>query len=167
MKKITKLEDYRKKKTKEKNQKEDSPFREVPEEEFAEILDQNGDIQFYSNDFDIYDDEFIQKNAEHIVHNNIPYCTLCDTPLREGDRVDSMWPIEYGNNICSRCQDKMPKKIKKKGIINLDKLEIVLVEEDYEKIIDHLDKKDIHNIEGHRIITEDLYNKISYKIING
>ena len=77
--------------------------------------------------------------------------------------MDSMWPLEYGHNICSRCEDKMPNKIKKEKVMNLDKLEIVLVKEDYKKIKDHLDKKDIYNIEGHQIITEELYRKSDIK----
>ncbi|PTV94442.1 hypothetical protein C8C76_13216 [Halanaerobium saccharolyticum] len=168
MKKVTKLENYRKKKKEEKlSQIDENGFREIPEDELAEMLDRNGDLKLDSDDYDIYDEEFIQENAEHIAHHTLPFCTVCDSPLKEGDRVDSLWPMQYRNNICNWCQDKLPKKIKNKGIVNLEKLELVLIEEDYKKIKEHLNKKDIYNIEGHQIITEDLFQKIKYQILNG
>jgi hypothetical protein len=166
MKKVIKLEDYReKKKEEELSQIDENGFREIPEEEYEEMLEYEIDLDF--DNFTVYNDEFIEQNAEHIAHHTLPFCTVCSSPLREGDKVDTMWPLEYGFNVCQQCEDKMSKKIKGRKIINLDKLELILVEEDFKKIKDHLDKKDIHNINGNHIIAEELYQRIKYEILNG
>ena len=161
MEKIVNLEEYREKKKEDNSFDEfESEFREEPEEE---ILDYEIDLNF--NDYTVYDEEFIKENAEHIAHHNIPYCTICDTPLEEGDTVDIMWPLEYGYNICQNCEEQLPEKIRNQKIVNLDKIELILVEEDFKKIMDHLTKKEIINIKGNKIISEELYHKIKYQII--
>lgn len=164
MKKIVDLEKYREKKREEDPFEDfESEFREVPEEEFEEILDYEIDLNF--DNYTVYDEEFIKQNAEHIAHHTIPYCTVCNMPLEKGDRVDSMFPLGYGHNVCKGCESKMPKKMKKKKIVNLDKIELIFVEEDFKKIMNHLTKKEIINIKGNKIISEELYHKIKYQII--
>lgn len=167
MKKIVNLEKYREKKREDDSFEEfESEFREIPEEEFAELLDENGDFKFISsNDYTIYDDEFLKENAEHIINHTLPFCIVCNSPLGNGDRVDSMWPLEYGNNVCKKCEEKLPKKIKKEKVVNLRKLELIFVKEDFEKIIENLNKKDIVNVMGNKIISEELFYKIKYQIL--
>jgi len=60
----------------------------------------------------------------------------------------------------------MPKKIKKKKVVILRKLELLIVEEDFQKIIENLSEDNIYNIKGNKIITERLFEKIKNKIIN-
>jgi len=167
MKKVVDLEKYRnKKKEKDPFAEFESEFREVPEEEFAEMLTEDGNLKFsFSDDYVIYNDEFIKENAEHIAHYNLPRCTICDRILEEGDRVDQIWPLEYGHNVCQLCEEKLPKKIKKEKVVNLRKLELIFVKEDYEKIMSYLDKKDIVNVMGNKIISEELFYKIKYQIL--
>jgi hypothetical protein len=169
MKKVIDLEKYRNKKKEEDPFEEfESEFREIPEEEFAGILNEDGDLKLNDSnedDYVIYNDEFIRENAEHIAHYNLPRCTICDNLLEEGDRVDQIWPLEYGHNVCQLCEEKLPKKMKKEKIVNLRKLELIFIEEDYEKIMNHLDKKDIVNVMGNKIISEELFYKIKYQIL--
>lgn len=60
----------------------------------------------------------------------------------------------------------MPKRIKKKKIVSLRKLELLIVEEDFEKIMENLSEDDVFNIKGNKIITERLFEKIKNEIIN-
>lgn len=167
MKKVVNLEEYREKKREDDPFEEfESEFREIPEEEFAELLDENGDFKFiFSDDYIVYNDEFIKENAQHIAHHTLPFCTVCNSPLEKGDRIDSMWPLEYGHNVCKQCEEKLPKKIKKEKVVNLRKLELIFVKEDFEKIIENLNKKDIVNVMGNKIISEELFYKIKYQIL--
>jgi hypothetical protein len=148
----------------EKNYREEIP--ELSEEDFEEFLEYEKEIGLPFNDYDIYGDNFIKKNADHIAHHTIPHCTVCDSYLEDGDRVDSMWPLEYGHNVCKDCQSRMPKKIKMKKIVNLNKIKLVIVDEDYKKIEKYLNEEDIYNIKGHRIVTESGYEKVKYHVLN-
>ena len=161
---IVNLEKFKEKKEEQEEVLTNDDLTEYPEEDFQEMLDYEIDLNF--DNYMIFNDEFIEQNAEHIAHHTIPYCTVCETPLQKGDRVDSMWPLEYGHNVCKQCENKLPKKIKKEKIINLDKIELIIRDKDFQKIIKHLEKHKIYNIKGHNIITEELYQKIKYKILN-
>jgi hypothetical protein len=167
VKKVVNLEDYREKKKEEDPFAEfESEFKEIPEEEFAEMLNEDGSLKFsVSDDYVIYNDDFIRENAEHIAHYNIPRCTICNRILEEGDRVDQMWPLEYGHNVCRPCEEKLPKKMKKEKVVNLDKVELILIEEDFKKIMNHLGKRDIINIIGNKIIPQEVFYKIKYNIL--
>jgi hypothetical protein len=59
----------------------------------------------------------------------------------------------------------MPKKIKKKKIVSLRKLELLIVEEDFEKIMENLSEDDVFNIKGNKIITERLFEEVKHQII--
>lgn len=162
MGKLINLNDYKK----EKEDTNEEVFRETTEE-FSEIYDYEGDLELGSfNEYTIYNDEFIEQNAEHIAHHTLPFCTVCGSPLREGDKVDTMWPLEYGYNICQSCDEKMSDSIKKESIVNIDKLKLILIEKDFNKILNHLSKGDIHNINGNKIISEELYLFIKYQILH-
>jgi hypothetical protein len=138
---------------------------ELKEEDFEEFLEYEKKVGLPFNDYDIYGDNFLQENSDHIAHHTIPYCTVCDSYLEDGDRVDSMWPLEYGHNVCQNCESRMPKRFKKQKIVNLKKIKLVIVEEDFEKIMDYLSEEDIFKINGNKIITERLFQKIKYQII--
>lgn len=164
MRKVTKLEDYKKRKEEKQNaSKFDEGIKEYSDDEFEEMLDYEIDLSF--GNYSIYNDEFIEQNAEHIVHNIVPFCSICDSRLQAGDKVDNMWPLEYGHNVCQKCREKLPNKIKDEKIINLNKIELILIEEDFQKVMDYLPKKDIINIVGNKVIPEELYNQIKYQIL--
>jgi hypothetical protein len=163
MKKVINLEDYRAKKNEEYD--EDIEIPELSEEDFEEFLEYEKEIGLPFNDYDIYGDKFIEKNADHIAHHTIPYCTVCDTYLEDGDRVDRMWPLQFGHNVCKDCESRMPKEIKKQKIVSLRKLELLIVDEDLQKIMEHLSEDDIFSIKGNKIITEKLFEKIKYQIL--
>lgn len=162
MGKLINLDNYRR----EKEDSNEKVFRETTEE-FLEISDYEGDLELGSFDeYTIYNDEFIEQNAEHIAHHTLPFCTVCGSPLREGDKVDNMWPLEYGHNICQSCEHIMGDSIKNESIVNIDKLKLILIEKDFNKILNHLSKGDIHNINGNKIISEELYLFIKYQILH-
>ena len=77
--------------------------------------------------------------------------------------MDQIWPLEHGNNVCKPCEEKLPKKIKKEKIVNLEKVDLILIEKDFKKIMNHLDKKDIINVMGNKIIAEELFIKLSIR----
>jgi hypothetical protein len=60
----------------------------------------------------------------------------------------------------------MSDSIKKESIVNIDKLKLILIEKDFNKILNHLSKGDIHNINGNKIISEELYLFIKYQILH-
>lgn len=162
MKKIINLADYREQKNDMNNDSYEIP--ELKEEDFEEFLEYEKNVGFDFTDYDILGDHFLKENADHIAHNTFPYCTVCDKCLEEGDRVDSMWPLEYGHNVCQNCESRMPDKIKKQKVVSLRKLELLIVEEDFQKIMGYLSKEDILNIKGNKIITKKLFQKIKNKI---
>lgn len=163
MKKVFDLEEYRKKKKKEIDNTNEIP--ELSEEDFEEFLEYEKEIGLVFNDYYIYGDHFIKENADHLAHHTAPFCTICDSCLEEGDRVDKMWPLEYGYNVCQNCLSKLPREIKKEKIVNLNKIKLVIVEEDFQKIMENLSGDDIYRIKGNKIITEKLFQKIKYQII--
>jgi len=163
MKKIINLADYREQKNDMNNDSYEIP--ELKEEDFEEFLEYEKEIGLPFNDYDIYGDNFLQENSDHIAHHTIPYCTVCDSYLEDGDRVDSMWPLSYGHNVCQDCESRMPKKIKKKKVVSLRKLELLIVEEDFQKIMENLSENDIYNIKGNKIITERLFEEVKHQII--
>jgi|Wag4MinimDraft_17_1082658.scaffolds.fasta_scaffold00283_2 hypothetical protein len=163
MKKVVDLEEYREKKRKEIDNTNEIP--ELSEEDFEEFLEYEKEIGLVFNDYYIYGDHFIRENADHLAHHTAPFCTICDSYLEEGDRVDKMWPLEYGHNVCQDCESRLPKKVKKEKIVNLNKIKLVIVEEDFQKIKGNLSEDDIFIIKGNKIIAEKLFKKIKYQII--
>jgi hypothetical protein len=163
MKKIINLADYREKKNDVNNESYEIP--ELKEEDFEAFLEYEKNVGLKYTDYDIFGDHFLKEKADHIAHNTFPYCTVCDKCLEEGDRVDRMWPLEFGHNVCQDCESRMPEKIKKKKVVSLRKLELLIVEEDFQKIMENLSEDDIYKIKGNKIITEKLFKKIKYQII--
>lgn len=159
------LDKYRQEKeTKEEESSElEGGIRELPEEEFQDFLDYGMRLDF--ENYNIYNDEFIQENAEHLVNKTIPHCVVCKEQLIEGDKVDSMWPLEYGNNICQKCEGKLNDDFDNQKIVNLADLELILVEKDYKKIMNKLNNKEILKIKGFKIITEKKYQQVKYEIL--
>lgn len=163
MKKVINLEDYRAKKNEEYD--EDIEIPELSEEDIEEFLEYEKEVGLAFNDYDIYGNNFLKENADQLAHHTTPYCTVCDNYLKDGDRVDRMWPLQFGHNVCKDCESRMPKEIKKQKIVSLRKLELLIVEEDFQKIMEHLSEDDIFSIKGNKIITEKLFEKIKYQII--
>jgi hypothetical protein len=130
---------------------------------------QNINIDEYDieDDYRIYDDKFIEENLESLVYGTVPKCTVCGAELSRGDWVDNLWPIEFGYNICKSHLKELPEEFKEERLTNLEKMKQILVQRDYEKIIELLENDDIVKIEGNRIITEEKFQEIRAIIIKG
>ena len=112
------------------------------------------------NEYRIYDEKFIYENLESLVHGTVPNCTICGGKLSKGDLVDNLWPIEFGYNICQSCLKEIPESHKEQRLVNLENIKKILVEEDYKKVIKSIKDKDILEIKGNRIITEEKFLNI-------
>ncbi|PTV92838.1 hypothetical protein C8C76_1651 [Halanaerobium saccharolyticum] len=160
------LEEYRKNKYGKELEEFDEFFKEIPEEDFIDFLIEE-DIDFdILNAYTTYNDEFIENNIEHLVHNTFPHCTICDDKLKKGDRVDLMWPQEYAFNLCNKCKVNLPEEFEKERIINLDKMKLIMSEENYKEIENNLNEDDIINIQGSRIIMEKSYSQMKYIVLD-
>lgn len=163
---VINLDEYRNNRNEKESGGFDELFKEMPEEDFIDFLIEE-DIDFDSlNAYTTYNDEFIENNIEHLVHNTFPHCTICDSKLKKGDRVDLMWPQEYDFNLCNKCKGNLPEEFEKERIINLDKMKLIMSEEIFKKIKNNLSEEDIINIRGSRIIMEKIYSKIKYIILD-
>ncbi|MFW6026903.1 MAG: hypothetical protein ACOCRX_11225 [Candidatus Woesearchaeota archaeon] len=163
---VINLEEYRKKKEENTFKEFDEIYNEETENDFFDFLIEE-DIDFDSlSTYTAFDDEFMERNIEHFVHNTFPHCSICDNQLKKGERVDSMWPQEYDFNLCNNCKEKLPESFKEERIINLDKIELIMAEDDFRKVEENLNEVDIIKIKGSRIILEKIYSEIKYLVLD-